>query len=187
MEHGKTSEFKVAKFAPIEKRSWDAKGLQVESAIRGSRLINKFFQRAERFPWFYTEVVYSETVASKGDSLAGPWESHVEGLKLGAREENIFEPSHGHRMLVANLHFYRMNIGASDKAHQKLAVRVLHLEIIRSIANEELFDMKFAIRPVLAKNLIDYPREWSLPISPTMGSWLEGVKDGRWLREEEVT
>jgi hypothetical protein len=37
--------------------------------------------------------------------------------------------------------------------------------------------MKFAIRPVLAKNLIDYPREWSLPIFPTMGTWLEEVKD----------
>jgi hypothetical protein len=70
-----------------------------------------------------------------------------------------------------------MNIGTSDKAHQKLAVRVLHLDIIRSIANEELFDIKFAIRPVLAKNLIDYPREWSLPIFPTMGTWLEEVKD----------
>jgi hypothetical protein len=177
MEHRKTSEFKVAKFVPIEKRSWNAKGLQVESAIRGSRLIYKFFQRAERFPWLYTEVVYSETVASKGYSLAGSWESHVQDFKLGACQENILEPSHGHWMLVANLHLYRMNIWTSDKAHQKLAVRVLHLDIIRSIANEELFDIKFAIRPVLAKNLIDYPREWSLPIFPTMGTWLEEVKD----------
>jgi hypothetical protein len=177
MKHGKASEFKVANFAPIEKGSWNAERLQVESAIRGSRLINKLFQRAERFSWLYTEVVHTETITSKGDSISGPWESHVEDFKLGACEENILEPSHGHRMLVANLHFYRMNIGASNKAHQELAVRVLHLDIIRSIANEELFDMKFAIRPVLAKNLIDYPREWSLPIFPTMGIWLEEVKD----------
>jgi hypothetical protein len=43
------------------------------------------------------------------------------------------------------------------------------------MSNEELFDIKLAIRPVLLKDLIDYPREWSLPIFPTMGSWLEGV------------
>jgi hypothetical protein len=57
--------------------------------MRDSRLVNKFFQRVERFTWFYTEVVYSETIASKGDPMAGPWESHVEDLKLGACQENI--------------------------------------------------------------------------------------------------
>jgi hypothetical protein len=80
-------------------------------------------------------------------------------------------------MLVANFHFYRMDIGASNKTHQKLAIQPLHHRIICPIANEELFDIKFAIRPVLAKTLIDWLRERVLPIFPTREDRLDKAND----------